>query len=186
MKKITLTAIALLTTMTGSIAIAQNRTSAEIANANANANASTNTFYAEIGYSPTDINGLGGKAKPEGIRFLIGNEVNPNLGIEGMYTTTMTKDARTGYEASIYNYGIYLKPKMSVNEGTEVFLRVGVLRAEITASTAGAHKGTDLSYGFGIQTNFNRSMYGQLDYMQSYDRSGITANGYTLSLGTRF
>jgi opacity protein-like surface antigen len=53
-------------------------------------------------------------------------------------------------------------------------------------STSGSHKGTDVAYGLGIQTNLTKSVYGQLDYMHMYDRDSVAAKGYTLSLGARF
>ena len=53
-------------------------------------------------------------------------------------------------------------------------------------SCSGSRSGTDFAYGLGIQTNFTKTVYGQVDYMQSYDKDGVSAKGYTLSLGTRF
>jgi opacity protein-like surface antigen len=91
-----------------------------------------------------------------------------------------------GYDASIKGFGLFLKPKMALTENTEVFARAGVMRTEIIASPRGSHTGTDVAYGLGIQTNFTKSVYGQLDYMHSYDRDSVAAKGYTLSLGTRF
>jgi hypothetical protein len=174
MKKNRLITIAALTVLCATGAQAQSRTSADIGS------------YVEIGYSPVDISGSGGNAKPEAMRFLIGNELNKNLGLEAMYTTTVSKENRTGYEASFRSLGIFLKPKMALNESTEVFARLGLLRADITASSSGSHMGNDLAYGMGIQTNFTKTVYGQFDFLHSYDRDGITAKGYTLSLGTRF
>lgn len=157
-----------------SAAQAQSRTSADYG------------YYGEIGYSPVDVSGTGGNAKPHAVRFLIGNEINKNLGIEAVYTTTMSKDSRMGYDASFSGFGLLLKPKMALTDSTEIFARVGLLRADITASTSGSHTGTDMAYGLGIQTNFTKSVYGQLDYMHSYDRDSVAAKGYTLSIGTRF
>lgn len=174
MKKINLLAIATLAALCVTGAQAQSRTAAD------------NGYYGEIGYSPVDVSGAGGSATPHTLRFLVGNELNKNLALEGLYITTTSKDARVGYDASIRGFGIFLKPKMALSENTEVFARAGVMRAEITAATGGAHTGTDIAYGLGIQTNFTKSVYGQLDYMQSYDRDSVAAKGYTLSLGTRF
>jgi hypothetical protein len=145
-----------------------------------------NGYYGEIGYSPVDVSGAGGSATPHALRFVIGNEVNKNLGVEAMYSTTTSKDSRQGYDASYSGFGVFLKPKIALTESTEVFARVGVLRADITASTNGSRTGTDVAYGLGIQTNLSKSMYGQLDYMHSYDRDSVAAKGYTLSLGMRF
>ena len=145
-----------------------------------------NGYYGEVGYSPVDVSGTGGSATPHALRFVLGNEVNKNLGVEAMYSTNISKDSRQGYEASYSGFGVFLKPKIALSESTEMFARVGVLRADITASTNGSHTGTDFAYGLGIQTNLSKSMYGQLDYMHSYDRDSVAAKGYTLSLGMRF
>lgn len=174
MKKLHLIAIATLAVLSATGAQAQSRTSANNGN------------YGEIGYSPVDVSGPGGTATPDALRFLIGNELNKNMGLEALYLTTTSKESRLGYNASVSGFGIFLKPKMALNESTEVFARVGLMRADITASASGSHTGTDVAYGLGIQTNFTKSVYGQFDYMNSYDRSGIAAKGYTLSLGTRF
>jgi len=174
MKKIHLIAIVSLAILSATGVQAQSRTSAD------------NGYYGEIGYSPVDVSGSGGNAKPHAVRFLIGNELNKNLGLEAMYTTSMSKDSQLGYDASFSGFGVFLKPKMALTESTEVFARVGLLRADITASTSGSHTGTDMAYGLGIQTNFTKTVYGQLDYMHSYDRDSVAAKGYTLSIGTRF
>lgn len=174
MKKNQLMAIAVLAMLSITGAQAQSRTSAD------------NGYYGEIGYSPVDVSGGGGTATPKALRFLIGNEINKNLGIEATYTTSVSKDSRIGYDGSFSGLGIFLKPKMALSESTEVFARVGFMHADITASNAGSHTGTDMAYGLGIQTNFTKSVYGQLDYMNSYDRDSVSAKGYTLSIGTRF
>lgn len=174
MKKIQLMAFVSLAIIGATGAQAQNRTSAD------------NGYYGEIGYSQVDVSGAGGAAKPDAARFLIGNELNKNLNVEVLYITTVSKDSRTGYDAAVSGYGIFLKPKMALTDNTEIFARVGAMRSKITAATGGAHTGNDVAYGLGIQTNFTKTVYGQLDYMQSYDRDSVAAKGYTLSLGTRF
>lgn len=145
-----------------------------------------NGFYGELGYSQVKVSGAGGNAKPDAVRFLMGSELTKNLGLEAMYTTTVSKDSRVGYDASVSQFGIFIKPKMALTDNTDAFVRVGAVRADITAATGASHKGNDLAYGLGIQTNFTQSVYGQLDYMNTYERSGVAAKGYTLSLGARF
>ena len=75
---------------------------------------------------------------------------------------------------------------MSLIQGTEVFARVGVIRADITASNAGSSQGSDVAYGLGIQAYLSQNIYGQVDWMHSYDRDNVGAKGFTFSLGTRF
>jgi hypothetical protein len=174
MKKTHIISIAILAVMCATGAQAQNRTTTD------------SSYYGEIGYSPVEVSNNGGDATPDVMRFLIGTELNKNFALEAMYMMTTHKDSRVGYEAKMSGFGIFLKPKMALSDSTEVFSRAGVMRSEITASASGAHKGTDLAYGVGIQTNFTKSVYGQLDYMTSYDRDNVSAKGYTLSLGMRY
>lgn len=150
------------------------------------AQAQSSGYFGELGYSQVKVTGAGGGAKPDAVRFLIGTEINKNLDVEGVYTKTVANESRVGYDASVSSFGILLKPKLALTENTDVFARVGLVRADITASATGSHTGTDLAYGLGIQTNFSKSVYGQVDYLNQYDRGGIAAKGYTLSLGTRF
>jgi opacity protein-like surface antigen len=145
-----------------------------------------NGYYGEIGYSSMDVTGSGGGATPETFRFLMGTDLNKGMGLEALYITTISKDSRVGYDASVHGFGIFLKPKMELTESTEVFARIGAMHAEITGGAGGSRSGTDFAYGLGIQTNFTKNVYGQLDYMHSYDRDNVSAKGYTLSLGTRF
>lgn len=174
MKKTHIIAIATLAALCGSGAQAQSQI------------AMGNGYYGELGYSQMKVTGAGGNSEPDAARYLLGSELNANMGLEATYTSTMAKDTRVGYEGSVSYFGIFLKPKMALTADTEVFARIGAVRADITAAVGDSHKGNDLAYGLGIQTKFTQSLYGQLDYMNAYDRSGVTAKGYTLSLGLRF
>ena len=174
MKKLHLIAMATLAVVCVSGAQAQSR------------QPSDNGYYGEIGYSPMEVSDSRGNAKPSAIRLLIGNEMNKNLGIEAMLISTVSKDSHVGYDGSISSVGLLLKPKIALTDNTELFARVGVMRAEITASKMGSQIGTDLAYGVGIQTSVTKSVYVQLDYMNAYEHDGVAAKGYTLSLGTRF
>jgi opacity protein-like surface antigen len=173
MKKLHIIAAAALAALCASGAQAQSRMA-------------DNGYYGELGYSSMDVTGSGGGATPETLRFLIGTDLNKGMGLEALYITTLSKDSQAGYNASMNGFGIFLKPKMALTESTDVFARLGAMRAEITGGTGGSRSGTDFAYGLGIQTNFTKTVYGQLDYMQFYDKDGVSAKGYTLSLGTRF
>ena len=167
--------VSLLTTLAVFSAHGQSRQSSDLG------------FYGEVGYAPIDLKSdAGGTSTPKTVRFILGKDINQNLAVEGMYMTTMSKDSRVGFEGTTSNYGIALKPKMALTENTDLFARVGWSHANITASAAGAHTGTDFTYGLGVQTNITKSVYGQLDYMSYFDKDGISAKGYSLSIGTRF
>jgi hypothetical protein len=146
-------------------------------------------YYGEIGYTPLSIDGKGVKYKPDVVRFVFGKDLNSNLSIEGMYLTTVSKDTYNGTTASYSGYGLYLKPKMELTNDTEVFARVGYARSESKESGAGfssSGSGSDLSYGIGIQTKFTKEVYGQLDYINYYDKDSVKIKGFTVSMGTRF
>jgi mRNA deadenylase 3'-5' endonuclease subunit Ccr4 len=75
---------------------------------------------------------------------------------------------------------------MALTQDTLVFARLGVTRSDFTASAAGSRTGTDYSYGVGVQTNFTKTLYGQLDYMNYFDKDNASAKGFALSIGSRF
>ena len=111
MKKLHLITIAALAVLT-------------ITGAQAQSSYKGNGYFGEIGYSQVKVSGAGGSAKPDAVRLLIGNEINKNLDVEAMYTSTVSKDSQVGYEASVNSFGIFLKPKLALTENTDVFARV--------------------------------------------------------------
>jgi hypothetical protein len=158
-------------------------------NASAQSMMHDSDYYGEIGYTPLNIDGAGVTYKPDVARFVIGKDLNSNLSIEGMYSTTVSKDSYNGSTVSYSGYGLYLKPKMEVTNDTEVFARVGYARSEFKSSGAGFSSSTsdsDVSYGLGIQTKFTKEIYGQLDYMNYYSKDNVKAKGFNVSVGTRF
>jgi hypothetical protein len=168
-------ALTLMAALVGTGAQAQSRSNSDMG------------YYGEIAYAPLELgDSAATDSKPKAARFIIGKDLSPNLALEGMYTTTMSKDDRGTFNASASNYGIHIKPKMALTQDTLVFARLGVTRSDITASAAGSHKGNDFSYGVGVQTNFTKTFYGQLDYMNYFDKDNLSAKGFALSVGTRF
>ena len=142
--------------------------------------------YGEIGFSHMSLTGPIDSAKTHGTRLLLGRPLNPNWGMELMYNFNTTKEAHMGYDASYRGLGVLLKPKMALSDQVDAFARIGLMTVEINAATGGAHTGTDVAWGLGIQTKFNKSVFGQLDYMNYYDRDRYSAKGYTLSVGFLF
>jgi hypothetical protein len=146
-------------------------------------------YYGEIGYTALSINDDGLTFKPKLARFTVGKAINENLSVEGMYAATVSKDRYQAADISASAYGIFLKPKMEVAKDTELFARVGLVKSEIKASVLGisaSDSGSDTSYGLGVQTKFTKDIFGQVDYMNYYSKNGITAKGFTVSVGTRF
>ena len=146
-------------------------------------------YYGEIGYTPISISGGGLTFKPKLARFTVGKDINENLSVEGMYSATVSKDSYQGVDISASEYGIFLKPKMEIAKDTEVFARIGWVKSDIKGTWAGgsaSSSGSDASYGLGVQTKFTKDVYGQVDYVNYYDKNGTTSKGFTFSVGTRF
>ncbi len=144
-------------------------------------------FYGEIGLSPLHLKSeVADISHPQTMRFLIGKDIHENLAIEGFYVATYSKDSRPGFNAKATHYGLLLKPKYSFTTETEAFARIGVAHANFTASSLEDRRGSDLAYGVGLQTYFSKSIYGQIDFMNYYDKEGHSSKGYTVSVGTRF
>jgi hypothetical protein len=160
-----------------------------VGSASAQAMKKESGYYGEVGYTPLSLGNSDITFKPKLARFIVGKDIHENLSIEGMYATTISKDSQQGVESSVSDYGIYLKPKLEVAKDTEIFGRLGFVRTQLKVSVAGASTSaseSDVSYGFGAQTKFTKDIYGQLDYTNYYKKDGVTAKGFTLSIGTRF
>ena len=146
-------------------------------------------YYGEIGYTALSINFDRFTFKPKLARFTVGKDINENLSVEGIYGATVSEDSYQSADISASAYGIFLKPKMEVAKDTELFARVGLVKSEIKASASGisaSSSGSDTSYGLGVQTKFTKDIFGQVDYINYYSKNGITAKGFTVSVGTRF
>jgi Outer membrane protein beta-barrel domain len=148
-------------------------------------------YYGEVGYTAlnmkNDNNGF--SIRPKLARLTVGKELDKNLAVEGTYSFTASKDSSvvggvtyTGKESF---YGAYLKPKMEVAKDVEAFARIGALHTKYEDESGSLSK-TKVSYGVGVQAQFTKDVYGQVDYMSYYKQDGITAKGFTVSVGTRF
>lgn len=152
---------------------------------------SNQDYYGEVGYMALNIKNEnnGFAIAPRLARFIVGKELDKNLAVEGVYGLTVSKDSavlgNVKYTGQQSFYGAYLKPKMEAVKDVEVFARVGALHGKYEDEASAISK-TKLSYGFGVQAQFTKDVYGQLDYMSYYKQDGMTARGFTISLGTRF
>jgi hypothetical protein len=151
-------------------------------------------FYVEGGLTPMKISDDEVSFTPVAARLTLGKNINANLAVEGVYVFTASKDSvtvsNTNVDIAVSGYGIYLKPKMEVTKGTEVFGRVGYTSAKLTASLGNVSATSDnvnsLSYGVGLQTEINKDWYAQADYMMFSKKDGVTAKGFGISAGYRF
>lgn len=151
-------------------------------------------FYVEGGLVPMKITGGDLDVTPVAARLTLGKNINANLAVEGVYVFTAQKDSikvdNINVDFAVSGYGVYLKPKMEVAKGTELFGRIGYTSAKMTASAGNVSVTGDtvnsLSYGAGLQTEINKDWYAQADYMLFSKKNGDTAKGFGISAGYRF
>lgn len=148
-------------------------------------------YYGEVGYTALNLknDNNGFDATPKLVRVTFGKEIDKNLSIEGSYAFTASKDSSvvggTNYTAKATAFGVALKPKMEVAKNVEAFARVGATHSKYEDEASSVSK-TKLSYGIGLQAQLTKDVYGQVDYMNYYKQDGISAKGFTVSVGTRF
>lgn len=160
----------------------------------ASAQTAAKEYYVEGGLVPMNVTGADLDVTPIAARVTLGKNINPNLAIEGFYALTAVKDSVTeqnvNVDIGVSGYGVYLKPKIEVAKGTEVFGRIGYTSAKFTASSGRVSVDSDtintLSYGAGVQTEINKDWYAQADYMLYSKKDGATAKGFGVSVGYRF
>ena len=147
--------------------------------------------YAEVGYTALNIknNNNGFDITPKLARLIVGKEINKAWTVEGTYAFTASDDSAvvngTKYTGKASFFGAYLKPKFEIAQDVEFFARVGALHAKYEDEGSRFSK-TKLSYGIGVQSQFTKDVYGQVDYMHYGKQDSVTAKGFTLSIGTRF
>ena len=158
------------------------------------AQSATNGYYGEVGYLSmkfTDDSSV--EPTPKLARFVVGKNIHENLDVEAMAGVTVSKadwasSSQKG-ELSATTYGISLKPKLNIANGTEVFARVGFSHTSWKDDYTGgssSDSATKAVYGAGIQTELSKNIYGQLDYMNYGGKDGWKSKGFTVSVGTRF
>ncbi|PIT77015.1 porin family protein [Limnohabitans sp. G3-2] len=158
-------------------------------------------IYGEVGYTTTraKITGDGevGKASPSALRGFLGYELNPNLAVEGMAAfgmsdaTVKVDGVATEAKLEIDNaVGLYLKPKVKLNDDVEMFGRVGFARVKGTLSVPGlgseTYRDSGFSYGAGLSYAINPSTSLNADYMHYFSKDGIKVNGFTVGVGFKF
>lgn len=138
--------------------------------------------YGEIGLIPLAVRFENGTLiKPDLVNLKLGLTLNKNLALEGMAATTVKENKG----ASTDLIGLFLKPKISLTERTEVFALTGLTHIRAGGTTYGSS--TRGSLGAGIQTRFNERQYLQLNYMRyATGRDREVVQGFNLSLGTSF
>jgi opacity protein-like surface antigen len=160
--------------------------------------AGENNGYAQIGITRA-------RTEDSGLVFIhpvatatVGYNFNKNFAGEVMAGTSVSDDTSYYGVARITSsidsvFGAYLKAKTEITPDLSIFARVGVLRANISAtgsngfvSASSSASDTSLSFGAGLEYNFTKTIYGQVDYMSLYNKSGTSSQGPSVSLGFNF
>lgn len=158
-------------------------------------------LYGELGLSLLDyrISGTGISGKPVALRAVVGYDYLPYLAAEAMLGFGLSGFNATGVYGSAYRvstgtlFGAYVKPRLVLGEGTEVFARLGIAS---TGTSVGGYAGTDsgagLSYGVGLKMQTPWRSFGHRpisvsgDYMSYYSGSGVKFSGFTIGAGMSF
>ena len=139
-----------------------------------------NGYYAEAGLLGLKFKSNDSSDTPRLARFVVGKDINANLAVEAMGAFTI--DKANGLSAN--ELAVFAKPKFMINKDTNAFIRVGVARTGYSYDQSGHFNRA--AFGFGVETQLTKDVYGQVDYMH-YTKSGdLIVRGFTGSVGTRF
>ena len=158
-------------------------------------------FSAKPGYTGTSIKatdeGDALKASLAAIRGIVSYELYPNLSLEGTLPTGLGDSALTvngasvaGLKLKIANFiGMYIKPKIKLNDSVEVFARFGFAESKLKSSSgveSASEKHSSPSYGAGLSYSIRPNYSIGADYMQHLSKDGAKVNGWSVGVGFRF
>lgn len=138
--------------------------------------------------------GDGLKYKPRTVAAIVGYNVHPNLAVEGMLGLNASKGTATIQNVSTSlkytsTVGVFIKPRVAINNEAEVFARLGYVqsRAKATAGTTTlTDTDEDFAYGLGANYNFDKNLYATLGYMVYYKKDDVKSSGFNVGVGYRF
>ncbi len=153
-------------------------------------------LYGEVAYAPlklsTTVDGLGLSAKPAVVRGMLGLELSPHVALEGMLAAGAKKDnitlagTNSGVDTKISNmFGVYVKPKLQVGPGLELFGRLGYVRSKLKVADESPSEGS-VSYGLGASYSFNPALSLNADYMIYNNKDDVKIDGVSIGLGFKF
>jgi opacity protein-like surface antigen len=128
----------------------------------------------------------------------VGYNFNKNFSAEVFAGTSVSDDTTYIGSARVVSsidsiFGAYIKLRTEVATDLEVFARVGVLHANVSAtasngfiSASATASDNSFSFGAGVQYNFTKSIYGQVDYMSLYNKDDLSSQGPSVSIGFNF
>ena len=146
----------------------------------ASAQTAAKDFYVEGGLLGLKFKDNTSSYTPKLARFIVGKDISSNLAVEAMGAFTVDKS--DGLSAN--ELGVFVKPKMLVAKDTNAFIRVGVARTGYSFDQSGHF--TRAAFGFGVETQLTKDVYGQVDYMHYAKDGDLNVRGFTVSVGTRF
>ena len=160
---------------------------------------SDDSMYVSVGYqsgqyTSSDLTNL---SNANHLVLSVGKNMSANYALEGVYASGMSDSSTTSLGTAINikltsSYGLYVKPKMKINDSIEVFGRLGYFNSKATISVPAFPalnsdaSGTSPSWGLGTSMKFSDSIYGTLDWMQMYKKDGFDVKGFGLSVGYKF
>ena len=153
-------------------------------------------LYGEVGYTPlkleSSVGGLDFSSKPSNVRGIIGYELNSNLAVEGMLglsaqdSSVKVNGINSGVKAEVDNMvGVFVKPKIEVVEGLELFGRLGAARTKLSVGNE-TDSATSVAYGLGASYKLNSALSLNADYMTYHDKDDTTLKGVTVGVGYKF
>jgi Outer membrane protein beta-barrel domain len=154
--------------------------------------------YVEAAYTPLSVKAGGDSVKPAALSGIVGYEVNPNLAVEGFLGLGVKKVSVSDQDGSAdlkvsKSFGMFLKPKVMLNDSTEVFARVGfaqsTLKVNVTdseGSFSGSGSNGSFAYGLGGNYYLNKQTYLTGSYMSFYNKDGLKVTGFNLGAGYKF
>jgi hypothetical protein len=150
-----------------------------------------NKMYLEVGYAHTKLESTGLFSENVGIGAVrFGYNFNKNFAGELFLATGLDSANVSGISIKVDSaYGFYLKGKVEVAEGFELFAKPGYVHAKVKASGFGASASSSddsFSWAVGGQYNFSDRIYGQIDYASYYDKGGDKVSGPSISIGFKF
>jgi len=151
----------------------------------------TNQMYVEVAYAHTKLESSGLFSENVGVGLArFGYNFTPNFAGEVFLAAGLDSANVQGVDVKVDSaYGFYLKAKVDVGSGVELFAKPGYAHTKISASAFGLSASSSddsFTWAIGGQYNFTDTVYGQIDYASYYDKSGDQVSGPSISIGFKF
>jgi opacity protein-like surface antigen len=132
--------------------------------------------YLSIGDSDVDVGGIG---------VAIGNNVHENVAVEVIVGTGVGDDSYDGVDVELDSYyGLVVKPNMDVGDRANIFLNIGYVDVDVSASGFGVSASAssdEFLWGLGAQIDFTEQMYGTVSFIDIDE-----TDGFKISVGYSF